>query len=278
MPPLICASPVIIDQSFPRDQDELKAVAFTLGEIQRQIENGEINLVLTKGLAELVEEFDWSQPHKYSLMLEIYKLLNQWFLKKNDRLIRIDLSSIVDYKQHPIPEGCNKLGLVDLWADEVGRLLKLHDRCTTDNSYFIGIACEQAYSGSTPRCYCSLEVDRYFPLVGPNDIPNLLIDAYDWESMPNIHNRKIYISDIFNNYRALGASEIKNPSGGSHYKMIFPNKRPWVISSNIDPIPDTFLDELIAITGYPIKAIKTALCTGEKPRKILRLSINNVSN
>ena len=278
MPPLICGSPVIVDQSFPRDQDELKAVSVTLGEIQRQIENGEINLLLTEELAVLIEEFDWNERNNYSLIVDIHRLLNQWFLKSHDRLIRIDLSDIVDYKQHPIPEGCNQLGLVDIWADEVGKLLKLHDSCCPGKSYFIGIACEKAYSGLTPRCYCNHKADRYFPLVGPNEIPNLLIDAYDWESIPNIHNRKIYIDDIFNNYRALGASKIINPSGGSHYKMIFPNSRPWVISNNIDPIPDTFLDELIDITGYPIKVIKEALCTGEKPRKILRLHIKKVSN
>jgi len=34
MPTLLCLSPVILDQSFPRDDDELNLVAIALGELQ----------------------------------------------------------------------------------------------------------------------------------------------------------------------------------------------------------------------------------------------------
>ena len=70
MPPLICGSPLILDQSFPRDEEELSAVARALGEIEKQLENNDIHLVLTEGLAQIVEEFDWvNRGSSYSLLI-----------------------------------------------------------------------------------------------------------------------------------------------------------------------------------------------------------------
>lgn len=273
MPPLICASPTVLDQSFPRDTAQLRAVAITLGEIQQQLQNNEIHVVLTEGLRELVQEFDWRHPDSHPLLIEIYNLLNQWFLKKHERLVQADLSDVNKYQRHPIPAGCSALGLVEIWSNEVGRLLTLHDKCCHGNSYFIGIACEQAYSGSTLNRYCTHSNPRCFPLVGPREIPQLLVDAYTWKAQPNVQRKKVSIDNAFKNYKAIGAIRIEPPSRGSHYTMKFKKGRAWPVDPNVDPIPDSFLSQLVTITGYPLPIIRTALITGELPTKILRLRI-----
>jgi len=89
MPPLICCSPVILDQSFPRNRLELDLVVDTLGKIQEQIEFNEVHLILTEQLAEVVENFDWDIREEYAILLDIYRLLSQWFLQQHERLIRI---------------------------------------------------------------------------------------------------------------------------------------------------------------------------------------------
>jgi hypothetical protein len=273
MPPLICASPTVLDQSFPRDEDQLRAVAITLGEIQQQLKNNQVHLVLTEGLRELVQEFDWRNRDNPPLLLEIYHLLDEWFLKNHERLVRADLSGVNRYQPHPIPAGCSTLGLVEIWSDEVGKLLALHDMCCQGNSYFIGIACEQAYSGSRLQRYCGHSNPRCFPLVGPREILQLLVDAYTWQVEPNAQRKKVSINNALKNYKAIGAIRIEPPSGGSHYTMKFKKGRSWAVDSNVNPIPDRFLSELVTITGYPLPVIRTALITGDLPRRVLRLRI-----
>ena len=140
MPPLICCSPVILDQSFPRNRHELNLVVDTLSKIQDQIKFDEVHLILTDQLSELVENFDWNIREEYAILLDVYKLLSQWFLQPHERLIRIDLSDINEYYKHPIPEGCKSQGLVDFWSDEVGKLLSKHDHHCSRNEFYIGIA------------------------------------------------------------------------------------------------------------------------------------------
>jgi len=276
MPPLICASPTVLDQSFPRDRDQLRAVAITLGEIQQQLKNNEIHLVLSEGLRELVQEFDWRNRGNDPLLREIYNLLNQWFLKKHGGLIELteaDFSGVNRYQPHPIPIGCYNIGLVEIWADEVGKLLSLHDKCCPNNSYFIGIACEQAYSGSTLQQYCTHNNPRYFPLVGPGEIPQRLVDAYVWIVQSSVRRKNVSVNNAIKNHKAIGAIRIEPPSGSSHYTMKFKKGRSWPVDINIDPIPDDFLTELVTITGYPLPVLRAALITGDVPTKILRLRI-----
>ncbi len=56
MSALLCPSPVILDQSFPRDEDELNLVAVALGELQLYIEQDQAHLILTSTLRDLVAE------------------------------------------------------------------------------------------------------------------------------------------------------------------------------------------------------------------------------
>jgi hypothetical protein len=269
MPPLICCSPVILDQSFPRDTSELYLVADTLGIIQDQVNCDEIHLILTDELTELVENFDWNVREEYAILRDIYRLLDQWFLQQHKRLIRVDLSEIQEYNKHPIPEGCEAQGLVDLWSDEVGKLLVKHDKCCPRDEFFIGIACESAYCTGEPRCYINPSGYRVFPLVGPNEIP-LLADAYDWQVHADIRRTRVYFKDVVRHFKVIGSESLIRPPRGSHYKLKFKGGRSWELDSNIDPVAEEHLRELTSITGYTLSVIKYALLNGELPNKILR--------
>ena len=45
---LVCGSPLLLDHSFPRTDQEMRLAAITLGEIDKQIDNEDIQLVITK--------------------------------------------------------------------------------------------------------------------------------------------------------------------------------------------------------------------------------------
>ena len=98
------------------------------------------------------------------MVLIIQKYLSKLFLRKRNQLIQLDLSAIRDYSSHPIPMGCSSNGLAEIWADELGKLLKAHDECCPGNNFFIGIACEKAYSGFPIGSFQQNSDSRHFPL------------------------------------------------------------------------------------------------------------------
>ena len=269
MPYLLCTSPTLLDQSFPRDSDELRMVAITLGEIQRQIEQNEICLILTDGLAAIVESFEWNDFQNPTIR-EIYNLLNRWFLQKHEGLFTIDLSFISHSLKHPLPPSCCCEGLVDLWSEEVGKLLTFHDEHHKGNNFIIGIAYERAYVYGNTHSYINPDNYRCFPLVGPGNI-HILEDMYDWDVGVDVMRQKITFSDVSKHYKAINARKLERPSTGSHYKLKFKEGRTWPLQANITCIPDCFLNELVPIAGLPLKAIKFALKKGKLPNKILRL-------
>ncbi|MEK8015281.1 MAG: hypothetical protein VSS75_000330, partial [Candidatus Parabeggiatoa sp.] len=117
MPTLLCLSPVILDHSFPRDDDELNLVAVALGELQLYIEKDQAHLIFTNMLMDLVadfEGFDWTPPSRDKIQGEIYRLIQQLFLRKHKRIVElddyIDLSLKREHLAHPIPKGCEKQG------------------------------------------------------------------------------------------------------------------------------------------------------------------------
>ncbi len=269
MTPLLCASPVILDQSFPRDDSELLLVADALGELEGHLQKDTVHLILTADLRAFVEAFDWTRTGPYPLLNDIFRLLNQWFLQPHDRLVGVNVSEVENYKPHPLPRGTEKQGLVEIWSDEVGRMLVLHDACCTGNEFFVGVACVFAFAGEDVGEYDNPSNQRVFPLVGPDTIDQLA-DAYEWDVPSDVHRKHVGFDDAHKNCMAIGATRVDSPSGGSHYRVIFEGRRPWVLDPNTDPIPERFLRELVGITGYPIAVIKTVLINGKLPPKVLR--------
>lgn len=280
MPPLLCLSPVLLDQSFPRDEEELQRVAIALGEIQGCIENDEAHLVVTEPLEEVVEVFEWDHPQlcsMYSLLQIIRDLLNQWFLQRHERLVKLKVPEDLDFQSHPVPKGSENQGLVEDWSVEVGKVFALHSECSKSREFFIGVACDCAFAGEELGEYDNPGSNPTFPLIGPEDV-NSLADAYEWSVPDGIRRRAVCFDDAYRNCFLLGATSIGPPSGGSHYKVKFPEcDRPWPLDRNVDPLPLRFLKQLVPLAGYPLEVIIYALVNGVLPEYRLRLWRHQVS-
>lgn len=270
MPPLLCGSPCILDQSFPRDTRELNLVVDTLGELEELVSENRIHLVLTETLRDLVLEFDWqSRGTQYKILLDIHRILLAWFLTPHDRLISADTSAIQTAQPHSLPTAVDNQGWATLWAEEIGKLLVLHDaRCAP--GFCIGIACEQAFTTGVPNTWQT--AGRAFPLVGPAHLDSLE-DAYEWDALPSdLHQHVVPLDAALRNVHLLGSDTPEKPNGDSHYKIRFPGARSWTLSENDDPVPERYVRELVNITGLPLSIIRTALIFGYLPRRnVLRL-------
>lgn len=271
MPPLICCSPAILDQSFPKNEEELTTVAAALGEIQGYIQGDEVHLIITDGLRDLISEFDWNLRSRYPLLIDIYGLLDQWMLQRHEGLVEIDVSEVCEHCPHPVPQGCTFVGLVEIWSDEVGKILFLHDRCCPEGEFVIGIACASAFAGRAKGAYVNPDGNRCFPLIGPDDL-NQIADAYEWDIPPNIHQKSVSFDDVMKNYNAIGASRVERPTSGSHFRVRFDRGRSWPLDRNFDRLPNHHLNQLTTITGYPLAVIKTALINGKLPKKVPRFA------
>ena len=175
MPPLLCPSPVILDQSRQREITELRRIAIALGTIAEMVSEDSVRVLLTPMMREVVGEFA-GHPWKYhALMQDIFRLLSQWFLQKHSGLVELDLASITGYVPHPIPFGCAADGLVMIWADEIGKLLIVHDEYGPQGGFSIGIACDKGFAGEPLGEYSAESVGQpRFPLVDPQAARSLL--------------------------------------------------------------------------------------------------------
>lgn len=271
MPPLLCPSPTILDQTFPRDDFQLRVVSECLGEIQRVIEENQAHLILTEILQRFVEYFDWNRTGPYPLIQIIYNLLNQWILQPHDRIIVLDVGEIEKFTPHPIPVETQLNNYVDRWSEEVGKILVKHDACQNQHNFFIGIACDKAFAGYPKGQYDNPDNIRVFPLIGPKNLEQL-DDAYKWLVPEYIRVTKISFATVLRNCKYLGATRVETPKGDSHYHIYFGSYR-WQLSCNDDPTPDKYLGELVNILHLPLPVIKFVILEGYYPEKVLRFNI-----
>jgi hypothetical protein len=274
MPPLLCLSPVLIDQSFPRDSEQLRMVATALGEVFAQVRSGRAKVLLTLTLKEFLDEIDWQQNQSIALLRQIHRELSQLFLQTHGTIVIQNLGQIKTYLPHPIPASASNAGFVEFWSDELGKLLILHDARAYKKEFFIGIACELAFSGGILGSYPLPHKARAFPLVGPQELPKLLEDAFEWDVPIDCHTLTIGVDDICRNFRQLGAIQLEQPYKDSHYKIYFPDGLSWTFDRNWGrDIGDNVLQQLKPRTGMPLGIIKYCLKEGKRPPKKLRLDI-----
>ncbi|MTJ55792.1 hypothetical protein FJR38_25560 [Anabaena sp. UHCC 0253] len=272
---LLCLSPIILDQSFPRSENELKIVACAIGELQEFISNDKVHLISTDILRQFIEDFDWTATNG-TLLSEIYNFLSNLFLRQDASLIDIDKyikwcdeCGINQYQAHPVPQTCKDQGLISCWSDELGKILYLHDKCCSNEEFFIGVACAYGFAGECVDKYDNPNNDRAFPIVDQNNI-DVLVDAYDWSVPQDIHQKSVSIQNVKKHCKVIGGT-LEKPVRDSHYKVKFTGHRSWTFSNNDDPVPEQYLKELVEITSYPLKVIKTALIDGYLPQKYLKL-------
>jgi hypothetical protein len=269
MPPMLCLSPVILDQSFPRDERELKVAALALGRVAELMERGEAIVVITEALREIVTCFDCGSGERpYPLIEDLFALLDQWLLQPSEAVVTIKVPDN-GVRPHPLPVSAKVGSLVDMWAAEVGGLLVLHNKHADGKRFFIGVACELAFAGHTIGTYRP-PPQPCFPLVGPEDVSGL-DDARRWNTAVGVERVRVTFANAHRNIGLLGALSILNPTRGSHYKVVFPGTRPWPLDPNVDPVAERFIKQLVGITGFPISVIKSTLVNGRLPAREFRL-------
>lgn len=269
MPSLLGPSPLLIDQTFPRNEYDLRVVATALGEMQGIAEEGSVHLVVTETLRTFITDFDWSRPELNGLLLDIYHLLNLLFSQDHFYLVQANVAHIDAEEAHPIPRGTEENGLVEFWADDMGKLLSLHDQECRPEEFFIGIACPYAFAGQEKGEYDNPDGRRVFPLVGPGDL-NRLENAYEYEVPHDIHRRLVTFAEAKKNLKVIGG-DVRKPNGSSHYMAHFVGARSWPLDMHFDELPDFYVEELEEITGYSLNVIKVALTTGKLPATRIRI-------
>lgn len=282
MPSIICPSPQILDQSFPRDADELNIIASALGKLVELSLEKRLKVLQTEQFESLIDaEFIWAEKknldaEQTSLLYDITRQFAQLYLNSAENIEYIDIN-VTEYISHPLPEKCHG-EMVNLLADELGRILIIHDQCIAKDEYFIGIACPYGFSGDEVDTYQSPTTARYFPLVGEKTFETMLSDAYEWyiPSKTDIENRNVARDDLERNYAIIGISDIDSVRGrGSHQLLVIEGKRsiswPQPQRKGEKDVQKYILDELSEALNYPINVIKYALREGKLPERRCKL-------
>lgn len=275
MPALIGLSPRLADQTFPRDDHELRLVSVAIGKLSELVEQGKVKILGTQFFVMLLQDSIWDG--KGGFKNQILTHLNLWFLR--EKAVMVSLKTFdKTYALHPIPQNSRtEHGLEEIWADELGKLLVLHDEKVKGNEYFIGIACENAFAGHKKGQYETNNHQRLFPLVGPKDCDckennSALCNAFENPVPENYSLKDVSFETAKRNCGALGGSVAKNPRRGSHHRVKFPRARSWILDPNNDPVPESYLKELEAITGHRLETIIYSLLEGKLPPERLKLS------
>ncbi|WP_457093681.1 hypothetical protein [Microvirga sp. P5_D2] len=241
-----------------------------LGELQQVVDGNQAIILATDLLCEFVEDFEWDQGDRIPWLYEIHRLLEQFLLRQGALCIRHDVSEVGDARLHPLPTHCHNGGLAPLWQEETGKLLTEHVRCSEPDENFIGIICDTSFAHGSQGSYDNPDDAPTFPLVGPKNL-NSLSDAYEWVVPLEEIRANVSFAAAKQNLSLLGCSSIKKPRGSSHYKVEFPNARPWVLDYNDDPVPEPYLRQLVGLSGYPFDVVLYALLHGRLPERRLRL-------
>jgi hypothetical protein len=175
-----------------------------------------------------------------------------------------------DCTPHPLPLGSGDGGLVDFWADEVGKLLASQLEASGDR-FFVGVACDTAFAGQGLGSYENPRHVPTLPLVGPEELA-ALDPGYEWRIPGDITRQLVSFGEAKKNIHLLGG-RVQDAKGTSHYQVKFRGHRTWTMSRNVDPVPDDFLRQLVEIAEYPFPVIKWVLLTGKPvPEPQLRLA------
>lgn len=269
MPPALCPSSRLVDQSFPRDLEDLRTVAAALGEIGVGLKQGEWVLVIPDVFVDYLDSFDWDKCEQYQLLRDIYNLLLRWFTRGSAQVLIVDCTREPRDYSHPVPLGSDaSSAAVELWSGQVGKLLSLHEAAAFDKP-FIGVACDKGFAGELCGAY-EPPGQRAFRLVDQSGARNLS-DAFHWVTDSDINRRSPTVAQVEKSVSIWGGL-VENPNGGSHYRVTFPNgDRPYVLDRNDDPQPDRYLKEICPLVGLPFDVVKHTLLNGTMPGRRFNL-------
>ncbi len=204
MPPLLCLPPVLIDHSFPRDDHELNIASVALGEIIEEVESEQAQLLPMQIYDVLFDESNvyWGEKRSkegYKLLPTIQTALGRLSLRmqRNIELLEaIDILNVQSYLPHPVPQGFDDAEeMAQLWSEELGKILILHDNCIgkNKNKFFVGVVSAEAFALGEDEAiedYINPDNRRAFPLVGLG-YKQKLADAYDWSIPSGTRDKQI---------------------------------------------------------------------------------------
>lgn len=268
---LICLSPKLLDHTFPRDEDELRKVAICIGQVEEVCLDKRAALVSLESLQNYLDEFSWEGAAHYPLLHDIYISLLKLLVHSGELTIQLDVSGISEYCDHPLPPSCDGGGVPELWQSEMGKLLAAHDAACDGGRFFIGLACDHAFSSEDPVAGASYESEslRAFPLIGPSEL-STLDDAFIWDVTESDIRGEITVASAKANIHLLGGK--LGGQSSSHIKVEFAGARPWSLDCNVDPQPERFLKQIADKSGYPYVVVRYALRQGSLPEKVFRLA------
>lgn len=274
MPPLLGPSPNLIDQAFPRSTDELCAISKALTRIVEGLENEEFKFLLTNPLRSFIRDldvtFDWSKMAEFPQLQSIYNILASFGLQQAG-IETADLSVVTGHLPHPVPSGIDECFATEIWVDEMGRLLLVHEEARRGKGEpFVGICCTSAFSGGALGAYQCKQGTPLLPLVGPLEMA-ALSDSEEWDVRPEWKNRTVTFEEAKTNIKYLGG-RVSKPRGSSHYEVEFVGQRTWPLDENYREVPEDYIKELIPITKLELHVIKFVLCQGRIPPKRSRLA------
>ena len=259
LPPLLCPSLAIVDQSWTRNHDELRMIGVALGSIADLVSNDRAHLVMTLDFIDIFEKFDFQRTGPYPLLTDIHRHIALWF--EQQRGVYFPACDGAPQHAHPAPAAAAG-GQAAVWCAEVAKLLALHDNCCHGAEYFVGIACHRGFSGSDPVGYTNAPA-RAFPVVGSQSYTNLAA-GFVWDIPEDLLKKSVSFAAAKNNVHLLGGKVVK-AQGTSHYSVQFVGTRTWTLDKNHDPVLDDHLHELVPITGLPYEFVKATLLTGARP-------------
>lgn len=272
MPPLVCPSPNVVDQTFPRSNQELQLVQKALLNLTVIAEKEECLILLTSILSDFIVNLDqtfcWEVIARYPEVQIIYRVLAELGLQQHG-VRRVDVAAIQLVHVHPLPAGIESNAFSLRWTEELGRLYTLHSKHCSPGEFFIGIACTSAFAGGKKGRYENAANLPAFPLVGPDEV-GALDDSFEWDIPAGTQAREVSFNDAYNRIVLLGGT-VHKPTGSSHYQVRFEGARTWPLDVNIDPIPNRFLKQLEPITKQKLVVIKYVLLNGEWPRRVPRI-------
>src|SRR5207248_2609728 len=93
-----------------------------------------------------LSDFRWDAAS--GIRNEIYRHLNLCLLQGRSSVpVEADTGGR-PFTSHPIPQNCrSQAKLEELWADELGKVVVMHDDHIQRPDYCIGVACEKAFAG-----------------------------------------------------------------------------------------------------------------------------------
>lgn len=268
MPKLLLLPPLLIDHTFPHNEEELEIVSYSLSSvISDYLNTKKIILLIPESFDLFMEFYEWDNCG--SIQSQIYLILRDIVTTPTENIIKISLEKVVD-NYHEFPNCTNNSHNVDIWCHDIGKLYYVHTVAADDKGAFIGIICPYAFSNKNCEHKCHIKPQKgNFPYINNTNLYSL--EEPDYYEIPvEFYNKDVSFVDAKKNIHLLGGT-VRKKTGSSHYPVSFPNARTWILDSNDDPVPQKYINNLAKNLKIDPGLINYVLITGGYPPKLLKL-------